>query len=186
MLSTFPTTLEGVIGIEPKAFGDERGYFKELFHRDKYCELGIDAVFVQDNVSFSKRGVIRGLHQQLPNMQAKLISVLEGAVFDVAVDVRLGSPTFGQWFGTELSSENHRQLFIPEGFFHGFCVLSDHALVTYKCSRLYDPKGDTAILYNDPEIGVAWPEMEHVLSAKDLQAKRLSDIDRDLLSTYRP
>lgn len=181
MLKAGPTSLPGVLLVEPAAFPDSRGFFTELYHAAKYREAGIDCTFVQDNLSFSRRGVIRGLHHQFPSMQAKLIGVLTGEIFDVAVDIRFGSPTFGRWHAEILSAENHRQLFVPEGFAHGFCVLSESASVLYKCSALYDPAGDSAILFDDPDIGVEWPKMERVLSDKDRAAKPLREIPPDRL-----
>ena len=184
MLKAGPTSLPGVILVEPAAFPDARGYFTELYHAQKYREVGIDCTFVQDNLSFSKRGVVRGLHHQFPSMQAKLIGVLAGEVFDVAVDIRVGSPTFGRWHSEILSAENHRQLFVPAGFAHGFCVLSETATVSYKCSALYDPAGDSAILFDDPDIGIAWPELELILSDKDLAARPLREISLEKLPRF--
>jgi dTDP-4-dehydrorhamnose 3,5-epimerase len=183
MIKSSETTLPGVLLIEPKAFPDSRGQFMELYHADKYREIGVDCVFVQDNLSFSKRGVVRGIHHQFPSTQAKLISVLWGVIFDVAVDIRVGSPTFARWHAETLSSDNHRQLFIPEGFAHGFCVLSEGALVSYKCSAVYDPTGDSAIAFDDPDIGVDWPKIDLILSDKDRAAKRLAEIPKDHLPT---
>jgi dTDP-4-dehydrorhamnose 3,5-epimerase len=149
-----PTPLPGVLVVEPKIFGDSRGFFLETWHAERYREAGIAASFVQDNVSFSRRGVLRGLHFQRPNDQAKLVAVLEGEVFDVAIDVRVGSPHFGKSTSVVLSGENKRQIFIPEGFAHGFCVLSESADVFYKCSDFYHPGDERAVLWND-QIGSA-------------------------------
>jgi len=174
-LTVRETALPGVFLITPRVFQDDRGLFFESFNAAPYGAAGIDCGFVQDNVSFSKSGVIRGLHYQQPNMQAKLVQVLSGAVLDVAVDIRKESPTFGKWVAEVLSGENHRQLFIPIGFAHGFAVIGEHALVSYKCSTPYDPKGDATILWNDPDIGIEWPFTEPLLSPKDSVGKRLHD-----------
>ncbi len=176
-----PTELTEVLLVEPKVFGDDRGFFFECYKADRYVAVGIACEFVQDNVSYSKAGVIRGLHYQWPNPQAKLIQVLSGAVFDVAVDIRRGSPTYGKWIGEVLSAENHHQLFIPPGFAHGFAVLGDHALVSYKCSTLYEAAGDCSVRWNDPEIGVEWPISEPMLSGKDAAALKLADISPERL-----
>jgi dTDP-4-dehydrorhamnose 3,5-epimerase len=180
-----PTALPSVLLIEPAVFGDARGYFFETYHRQRYSQSGMPREFVQDNVSRSARGILRGLHLQEPHAQGKLVQVLEGEVFDVAVDVRVGSPTFGKWAGERLSGENHRQLYIPEGFAHGFCVISESALLQYKCTELYHPETELSIAWNDPELGIEWPVVEPVLSAKDRAAKRLSDIPRDRLPRFR-
>lgn len=161
------TDLQGVWIIEPKVFGDGRGFFYETWQQTRYEEMGIQGPFVQDNVSFSRKGVLRGLHYQQPHCQGKLVSVLQGEVFDVAVDVRVGSPQFGQWTGVVLSGENHRQLWIPEGFAHGFCVLSETAYFSYKCTDVYAPDCEGGILWNDPDIGIDWPLTEVSLSDKD-------------------
>lgn len=161
------TDLQGVWIIEPKVFGDGRGFFYETWQQTRYEEMGIQGPFVQDNVSFSRKGVLRGLHYQQPHCQGKLVSVLQGEVFDVAVDVRVGSPQFGQWTGVVLSGENHRQLWIPEGFAHGFCVLSETAYFSYKCTDVYAPDCEGGILWNDPDIGIKWPLAEVSLSDKD-------------------
>jgi dTDP-4-dehydrorhamnose 3,5-epimerase len=178
------TTLPGVLVIEPRVFGDERGYFYESYHEARFQEAGINARFVQTNVSQSSRGVLRGLHYQWPNPQAKLVSVLEGEVYDIAVDIRLGSPTFGQWVGVMLSAQNHRHLWIPEGFAHGFCVVSPSATFTYQCSALYDPAGDSSIRWDDEDIAIDWPVSQPVLSAKDLRAPVLSEVPAERLPVY--
>jgi dTDP-4-dehydrorhamnose 3,5-epimerase len=178
------TAVPGVLVIEPRVFGDERGYFYESYHEARFKELGIDTRFVQTNVSQSARGVLRGLHYQWPNPQAKLVSVLDGEVYDVAVDIRQGSPTFGQWVGVMLSAENHRHLWIPEGFAHGFCVVSESATFTYQCSALYDPAGDCAIRWDDADIGIDWPVSQPVLSAKDLRAPGLGEVSADRFPVY--
>ncbi|MBI5855337.1 MAG: dTDP-4-dehydrorhamnose 3,5-epimerase [Nitrospirae bacterium] len=168
--------LPGLLIIEPRVFEDSRGCFFETFHERKYAELGVRGPFVQDNFSLSVRGTVRGLHFQEPNAQAKLVMVLEGEVFDVAVDIRRGSPTFGQWFGTELSAKNKRQLYIPPGFAHGFCVMSDQAAMVYKCTRFYSPQHEHGILWNDPALGIRWPVSQPVLSPKDAAFKPLADM----------
>jgi dTDP-4-dehydrorhamnose 3,5-epimerase len=170
------TALPGVRLIEPDVFGDTRGFFYESYHAGKFRDAGIVRDFVQTNVSRSARGVLRGLHYQWPNPQGKLVSVLEGEVFDVAVDIRCGSPTFGRWVGVMLSGENHRHLWIPEGYAHGFCVLSEHALFTYQCTALYDAAADAGIRWDDADIGIDWPIAEPNLSAKDAQAPRLAEV----------
>ncbi len=161
------TALEGVTVCVPDVFRDERGFFMECHHAEKYRAGGVDAVFVQDNRSRSCRGVLRGLHYQLARPQGKLVTCLRGEIFDVAVDIRRGSPTFGQWVGEVLSEENCRQLYIPGGFAHGFCVLSESAEILYKCSSYYDPTDDRGVRWDDPELAIAWPVSAPVLSAKD-------------------
>jgi dTDP-4-dehydrorhamnose 3,5-epimerase len=183
-LKRIDTNLPGVCIIEPVVHGDARGHFFESFHAAKYAELGIDVRFVQSNVSRSTRGVLRGLHYQWPNPQGKLVSVLEGEVYDVAVDIRRGSPTFGQWEAAVLTAANHRQLWIPEGFAHGFCVVSDAATFMYQCTALYDVSADTGVRWNDAAIGIDWPIAEPVLSGKDEKAPFLADIPADKLPTY--
>lgn len=165
------TRLSGVLLIEPQRFGDDRGFFQETYHAARYREAGIDATFVQDNLSRSVRGTLRGLHFQVPpHAQAKLVHVLEGEVFDVAVDLRQGSPTFGRWVGETLSAENGRQMFVPEGFAHGFCVTSESALFAYKCSALYAPESEGAIRWDDPALSVNWPVSDPLISSKDREA----------------
>ena len=180
-MNVMPTRLPGVVIIEPKAFGDSRGYFLETWNQSRYANAGLSQTFVQDNLSFSANKVLRGLHLQVPNSQAKLVSVLIGEVFDVAVDVRLGSPTFGQWVGATLSAENRRQFFIPEGFAHGFAVTGENALFAYKCNAYYAPEDELTILWNDPEIGIEWPFETPTLSAKDQNGIRLSDVPPERL-----
>jgi dTDP-4-dehydrorhamnose 3,5-epimerase len=170
------TSLPGVLLIEPKVFGDDRGFFMETYRLDEFRSLGIwDSAFVQDNHSRSARGVLRGLHYQEPNAQGKLVRCTRGAIFDVAVDIRRGSPTFSQWFGIELSDANKRMLWVPPGFAHGFRALEEGSDLVYKCTTLYDPTADRAILWNDPEIGIEWPIGEPVLSEKDAKAPRLAE-----------
>lgn len=178
------TDLTGVVVIEPKVYGDERGFFMESWNQARYAEAGLPAQFVQDNLSFSRRGVLRGLHFQNPNGQGKLVSVLQGEVFDVVVDIRLGSPTFGQSVSVVLSAENKRQFYIPPGFAHGFCVTSETALFAYKCTTFYDPKSEGSILWNDPALGIKWPVMEPELSTKDAAGIPLADFPRDRLPVY--
>jgi dTDP-4-dehydrorhamnose 3,5-epimerase len=170
------TKLPGVLIIEPKVFGDARGYFMETFNRMRYESLGLPGHFVQDNVSSSRRGVLRGLHFQNPYPQGKLVYVLDGEVFDVAVDIRLGSPTFGEWVGVTLSGENKRQFYVPPGYAHGFCVTSESAIFAYKCTELYHPEADRVVLWNDPEIGIEWPVSQPLISEKDARAPRLAEI----------
>jgi dTDP-4-dehydrorhamnose 3,5-epimerase len=180
-----PTALASVLVIEPVIHGDSRGFFLETWRHDRYAALGVPAVFVQDNVSRSAGGVLRGLHLQSPNAQGKLVHVLDGEVWDVAVDVRVGSPTFGQSVGEGLSSSNHRQLYIPPGFAHGFCVLSPSALLAYKCTAFYDAASEITIAWNDPALGIAWPIAQPTLSARDAAAPRLADVPASRLPVYR-
>jgi len=178
------TELDGVLLVETRVFGDNRGYFFESYNASRYQSAGIDCDFIQDNISFSNAGVIRGLHCQYPTMQAKLIQVLDGAVLDVAVDIRRGSPTFGNWTGEILSSENRRQLFIPAGFAHGFAVIGERALVSYKCSARYDPSSEVTIRWDDPEIGVDWAVINPTVSEKDQAGLLLSDLPSNRLPVY--
>ena len=184
-MKVIETTLAGALIIEPKIFGDPRGYFMETFQAARYAEAGIPGPFVQDNLSFSRRGILRGLHVQNPRPQGKLVQVLQGEVFDVAVDIRVGSPTFGKWEGVVLSAENGRQFYVPAGFAHGFVVTSETALFAYKCTDYYAPESELSILWNDPDIAIAWPLTEPQLSAKDAVALRLSDIDPARLPKYQ-
>ena len=165
----------GVLRLEPRAFGDARGWFMEGWNRDRYREAGIELEFMQFNVSRSAQGVLRGLHFQEPNPQGKLVMALDGSVFDVAVDIRQGSPTFGQWWGAELTDENHHQLWVPPGFAHGFEVLSPTALFAYLVTEWYQAENDRAIRFDDPDIGVHWKTQNPQLSAKDEAAPRLKD-----------
>jgi dTDP-4-dehydrorhamnose 3,5-epimerase len=174
-LNISETSLPGVLLIEPKVFGDGRGFFMETYRADTFRDFGIAATFVQDNHSRSARGVLRGLHYQEPNAQGKLVRCTRGALFDVAVDIRRGSPSFGRWFGLELSDANKRMLWIPPGFAHGFCALEDDSDLVYKCTSLYDAATDRAILWNDPAIGIEWPIAEPLLSVKDANAPRLAE-----------
>jgi dTDP-4-dehydrorhamnose 3,5-epimerase len=178
------TELPGVFLIEPRVFKDDRGSFLETFQRQRYEEAGIVAAFVQDNLSYSTKNTMRGLHYQNPQGQAKLVQVIQGTVYDVAVDIRVGSPAFGKWVGVELSGDNHCQLFIPEGFAHGFVVLSESAVFSYKCSNYYSPEAEGGIIFSDPGINIDWPQGDFVLSAKDTIYPCLSDIDPQLLPKY--
>jgi dTDP-4-dehydrorhamnose 3,5-epimerase len=162
-----PTELPGVVVIEPKVFEDDRGFFMETFHRQKFAAAGIDVEFVQDNHSRSRAGVLRGLHYQLSQPQGKLVRTIRGKVFDVAVDLRRSAPTFGRWYGCELTEDNRRQIYIPPGFAHGFCVTSDVAEVVYKCTALYRPEDERTLLWNDPALAIRWPVASPVVSAKD-------------------
>jgi dTDP-4-dehydrorhamnose 3,5-epimerase len=172
------TFIEGVYIIEPTVFGDERGYFMETYHADEFKEAGLDMTFVQDNHSKSRKGVLRGLHFQYTNPQGKLVRVIKGEVFDVAVDLRKDSPTYGKWEGVTLSEENKKQFYVPEGFAHGFLVLSDEAEFTYKCTDFYDSEDEGGILWNDLDIGIVWPVdniNKVVLSEKDKKWKTLKE-----------
>ena len=175
------TGLEGVVIIEPRVHGDERGFFQESWKASSYSEHGLPGKFEQANVSRSQKGVLRGLHYQYRQPQGKLVSVLEGRIFDVAVDVRPGSATFGQWAGVELCSKSHRQLYVPEGFAHGFIVLSDSALFQYYCTTEYAPQYEVAIAWNDPDIGVIWPCEPESFSGKDRNAPCLCDLPPERL-----
>ena len=162
------TPFGGIKIVKPVVFRDDRGHFLETYQQDRYRkQTGIEVPFVQDNLSFSHRGVLRGLHYQYPNEQAKLVQVLQGEVFDVAVDIRRHSPTYRRWFGIRLSDQTRTQLFIPAGFAHGFCVISDTALFAYKCSDYYAPEAERGICWSDPDLGIEWPLTEPTLSPKD-------------------
>ena len=178
------TSLPGVLLIELAVFGDRRGRFMETYRRERYLDIGVDAEFVQDNFSSSIKGTVRGLHHQLRSPQGKLIHVTEGEVFDVVVDIRRGSPTFGSWFGAILSAENHLQLWIPPGFAQGFLVTSESADFAYKCSTVYDREDDRAIRWNDPELAIEWPLVTApLLSDRDQNAPLLRDSE---LPAYVP
>ena len=185
MVNSTPTSLKEVLIIEPRVFKDERGFFKESYHKEKYQEAGIHHTFVQDNQSQSVKDVLRGLHYQLKHPQAKLIHVLGGAIFDVVVDIRQGSPTFGKWVGMHLSAQNHRQLYIPEGFAHGFCVLSEQADIEYKCSDFYSPDDEYGLRWNDPELNINWPIQNPLLSPKDAAYPLLSQQPKDNLPIFQ-
>jgi len=169
------TSLAGVLVVEPQLFRDSRGFFMETYHQSKFAAAGINSEFVQDNHSYSAAGVLRGLHYQHEHPQGKLVRAIRGSVFDVAVDLRKSSRTFGQWFGTELSAENHRQLYIPTGFAHGFAVLSPDAEVVYKATDVYHPGDEYTIAWNDPDLNITWPSVNPVVSDKDAAGKRLRD-----------
>lgn len=183
-MNVIETKIPGVLIIEPKVFGDARGFFKETWQKERYEDIGITGEFIQDNLSFSTQGVLRGLHYQHPHEQGKLVSVVMGEVFDVAIDIRVGSPTLGQWVGVTLSEENHRQFWVPPGFAHGFCVLSENAYFTYKCNDAYTPSAEGGIMWNDPDIAIDWPIKDAVLSDKDQIYTRLKDVSKDRLPKY--
>lgn len=170
------TSLPGVLLVEPRVFRDDRGRFHETWSAERYSEAGIPGPFVQDNLSLSRLGVVRGLHFQEPHAQGKLVSVVRGEVYDVAVDVRVGSPTFGRWEGFRLSDENALQLYVPPGFAHGFQVVSDEALFSYKCTDLYHPECEATVRWDDPDLAVAWPLRDAVLSPKDADAPTLAEL----------
>ena len=171
-----PTSIQGVIIVDVRAFGDDRGYFMETYKKPDFVAGGIDVDFVQDNQSSSTKGVLRGLHYQIEHPQSKLVRVIEGQVFDVAVDLRPGSPTFGRYEGVLLSAENRRQFFIPRGFAHGFLVLSDHAQFCYKCDDIYHPGDEGGLIWNDPDIGIAWPDLD----GEPVTQERLTMSEKDL------
>jgi len=170
------TKLPGVIVLEPDVFSDERGHFLETWNRTRYENAGIPGHFVQDNISFSKKGVLRGLHFQYPQSQGKLIQVLSGQVVDVAVDIRVGSPTFGQWISEVVSDANHKQIYIPPGFAHGYCATSKTAVFSYKCTDFYNPASENGIIWNDPDLNIDWPTKKPILSIKDSSYARLKDL----------
>lgn len=172
------TDLPGVILVQPKKFGDDRGFFMELYHSEKFAAGGIAEPFVQDNLSRSQQGVLRGLHYQIQHPQGKLVTVMAGEIFDVAVDLRRSSAHFGKWIGATLSSENRHALYVPPGFAHGFCVLSETAEVMYKCTDLYHPEHERTLIWNDSEVGIDWPmESEPILSGKDKLGLTLSEVE---------
>lgn len=180
--------IEGLVIIEPVVYGDDRGYFMETYNQNDMHDAGLDMVFVQDNQSSSVKGVLRGMHLQKDHPQGKLVRVIKGTVFDVAIDLRKGSQTFGQWYGVELSAENKKQFYIPENFAHGFLVLSDEAEFCYKVTDFYHPGDELGIIWNDPDIGIQWPQVEGdhltdgtklLLSEKDTKLKKLNEIFRD-------
>ena len=170
------TSLPGVLIVEPKVFPDARGFFVETYQRERYQAMGLTAEFVQDNLSFSTRGVLRGVHCQNPHSQGKLVQVLQGEVWDVAVDIRRSSPYFGKWTAVTLSSETRNQFYVPPGFAHGFCVLSETALFAYKCTDYYHPAAEVGFRWDDPEVGIAWPVKEPILSEKDATLPLLREI----------
>lgn len=185
-MKVIASALPGTLILEPQVFGDVRGFFYESYNKSAYREAGIDHDFVQSNVSRSARGVLRGLHYQWPRPQGKLVSVLEGEVYDVAVDIRRGSPTFGRSVGVMLTADNHRHFWIPEGFAHGFCVVSAFATFTYQCTALYDPKADAGIRWNDAVLGIDWPVSDPLLSDKDKVTPLLEDVSPERLPVYAP
>jgi dTDP-4-dehydrorhamnose 3,5-epimerase len=170
------TAITDVLLVTPKVFGDDRGFFMETYNKQVASDTGLPTEFVQDNHSKSSYGVLRGLHYQTPQWQGKLVRVVSGEIYDVAVDIRAGSPTYGQWVGVYLNDENKQQLYVPEGFAHGFCVTSQTAEVVYKCTSLYAPEQEGSVLWNDPEIGIDWPIETPLLSAKDEQGQKLADL----------
>lgn len=180
------THLPGVLVFEPRVLGDQRGFFLETYREDVFIEVGIEESFVQDNHSRSSKGVLRGLHYQLTQPQGKLVRAATGRVFDVAVDIRTGSPTFGQWYGTVLDEESMKMMYVPPGFAHGFVVLSEVADFIYKCTNYYHPESEQGILWNDPEIDIEWPEVDVKLSAKDQGNDLLKDKPEELLPTFSP
>ena len=174
-------SLPGLLHIEPTFFGDQRGYFLQTWQAREYGESGLPESFVQDNLSLSQKGTLRGLHYQKPNTQGKLVFVLKGEVWDIAVDLRLGSPTFGKWEAVTLKGEAHNQLYVPPGFAHGFCVISEEALFTYKCTDFYAPQNEHGIIWNDPDLGIPWPVKDPILSPKDAKYPRFGQIpEQDL------
>jgi dTDP-4-dehydrorhamnose 3,5-epimerase len=183
-MKAIETDLPGCLILEPQVFADARGFFYESFNRDKLSALGLDLEFVQGNVSASSRGVLRGLHYQWPNPQGKLVSVLEGEVWDVAVDIRRGSPHFGRWTAAVLNADNKRHFWIPAGFAHGFVALSERVLFTYLCTAGYDRSGDAAIRWDDPKLAIDWPVSAPLLSEKDAEAPLLGDVAPERLPSF--
>lgn len=178
------TAIPEVKIIQPKVFGDTRGFFMETYSKASYKEAGIEEDFVQDNLSLSRKSILRGLHFQKPMEQGKLVQVLTGEVYDVAVDIRYGSPSFGQWVAVTLSSENKKQFYVPPGFAHGFVVTSEEALFVYKCTDFYNPSGECSIAWNDPDLNIPWPVDSPLLSAKDEQGCLLKDLSESELPVY--
>lgn len=179
------TKLPGVLVLEPEVFSDERGFFLETWSSTRYENVDIRGPFVQDNVSFSRKGVLRGLHFQYPQSQGKLVQVLSGRVVDVAVDIRVGSPTFGHWISEVLSDANHRQMYIPPGFAHGYYVTSETAVFSYKCTDFYNPTTESGIIFNDPDLNIDWSTRQPVLSTKDANYPRLKDLPHDKLPHFQ-
>lgn len=184
-MNVIPTRLPGVLILEPRVFRDDRGFFMETWHLQRFSQAGLPP-FVQDNFSSSRHGVLRGLHFQNPTPQGKLLQVLFGEVFDVAVDVRLGSPTFGVWEGVTLSADNRRQFFVPEGYAHGFVVTSETANVVYKCTDFYQPSHEACVRWDDPDLAIDWPVQRPTLAPKDATAPVLKDVPPDRLPKYKP
>ena len=183
-MNVIQTALPGVVIIEPKVFGDQRGFFLETYSEARYREAGSPQRFVQANHSRSRRGVLRGLHYQLVQPQGKLVSVSRGQVYDVAVDVRQGSPTFGQWVSCVLDDETHRQMYVPPGVAHGFAVISEEADFLYQCTDYYHPQSEAGIAWDDPDLAIDWPDLDYTLSEKDLKNPRLKDQSADKLPTF--
>jgi dTDP-4-dehydrorhamnose 3,5-epimerase len=183
-MNIIKTQLPGVLILEPKVFPDDRGYFLETWNSKRYEQAGIPGPFVQDNISFSKKGILRGLHFQYPQSQGKLLQVLFGEVLDVVVDICVGSPTYGQWTGEVLSDSNHRQMYVPPGFAHGYCVTSEAAIFSYKCTDFYNPATEHGIIWNDPAIGIEWPTDRPVLSPKDESYPTLEDLQPEFLPQF--
>ncbi|MEH6559191.1 MAG: dTDP-4-dehydrorhamnose 3,5-epimerase [Oceanicoccus sp.] len=183
-MNVIETEIPGAIILEPTVFGDDRGYFLETYNSRRYKDAGINEIFVQDNLSFSRKGILRGLHYQTPMEQGKLVQVIQGEVYDVAVDIRVGSPTFGKWQGFVLSESNKRQFYIPPGFAHGFVVTSDTALFSYKCTDFYNSTGERSIAWNDPYLGIDWPLYNPQISEKDQQGVLLKDLQTRDLPSY--
>jgi dTDP-4-dehydrorhamnose 3,5-epimerase len=176
-MDVLKTEIEEVLVIEPDVYTDDRGFFMETFQQDRYAHMGIRDIFVQDNLSESVKNTLRGLHFQVRHPQSKLIQVIAGEIFDVAVDIRPGSGTFGKWVGIYLSSGNKKQLYVPEGFAHGFCVMSDTAVVSYKSSDIYHPEDEGGLAWNDPDVNIDWPVTDSILSEKDGRLPFLSEIN---------
>jgi dTDP-4-dehydrorhamnose 3,5-epimerase len=183
-MKVFETELPGVLLVEPQVFGDHRGFFIETFHADRYRQWGIPGPFVQDNYSRSYKGVLRGLHFQLRHPQGKLVQVTRGEAFDVAVDIRRGSPTFGHLYSTTLSDDNHRQLYVPPGFAHGFCALAETVDFMYKCTEFYHPEDEGGVLSTDPDLGIQWPVSEPQLTESDAHYPRLRDLTDEQLPVF--
>lgn len=181
-----PLALPGVLLIEPRVFSDDRGHFLELFQALRYGGHGAPAAFVQDNLSFSRRGVVRGLHYQLRQPQGKLLTVLAGEIVDVIVDIRVGSPTFSRWLALPLAAANYQQVYVPPGYAHGFCVTSETATVHYKCTDLYNPGDEYGLIWNDPRLNIPWPFTTAILSPKDAQFLPLDQIPPEQLPVYTP
>lgn len=183
-MNIIPTSIEGLVIVEPKIFKDKRGFFMETYNRQKYEAAGIAETFVQDNLSYSLKHTLRGLHFQIRHSQAKLVQAVFGEIFDVAVDLRPESATFGRWSGARLSDKNGRQMYIPRGFAHGFCVLSEFALFSYKCSDFYMPDDEGGIIWSDRDINIKWPVENPIISEKDVQYPELSSLTADRLPSF--
>jgi dTDP-4-dehydrorhamnose 3,5-epimerase len=183
-MNVIETELPGLLILEPRIFRDARGHFLETWNRERHGDVGVPRDFVQDNLSVSARGVLRGLHYQHPSGQGKLVTVLRGEVYDVAVDVRVGSPTFGRWVGLTLAGDDHRQLYIPPGFAHGFVVTGDSAIFSYKCTDFYRPEHEASLAWDDPDLAIAWPVAAPLLAAKDRDAPRLRDVPAGRLPAW--